>query len=699
MRFGQNSVIPMSARSEGSRRIPSDLTTPAPTPGVDDSPYIHYAINQLTRDGEYSSLARQDSVDDYPANRLVWDDGLGCFIRAPDSPRQTPVQPPERPVQPSVEPESFIPVDAPEESLLYPPLNFVPVVLRWWALLGIILCSLLMIAGIVFCNVWSQRNQGLWDWDGESGPRYFVFQFLPQIPAAFIIIWTFVIQAAVYRTIPFVIMASEKQQDGVIQNLPILCKNFVLPDLSHFRYGEPGIWVALFVIWLSNWMAMPLLSCLFQPQWYTIDGVGLWRWTSVQAIGWTLVAIYGLLTIGFVIITARYARSWTGLMWDPTSLADLISIIQRSNILHNFEYSEMFADVGKYIGLKPLRLGYWTISNRHEIFYGIGEENAEVTNPSLHQAKKNGMQPLSTVSFDLERRSSLADDLFEQNLFSQSARYRWTPWFLRKTVVVAWTVTIFGLFIAFLLVSFIQGAIEGGFPPRLPTKPDSGAFSSSNFLYSFIPSLIGTALFLLWQPIDVSFRALQPFATLSDPNGSPASKSLLLAYPSTLPIETTIHAFLNKHYKLAWISLTSLLSSTIPILSGGIFIALWSPPESSILIKTHMPAFYALIAFCALYTVSFLVVFPNRTRYLPHDISTLADLTSFLYQSPLLSDKILREPRSKTDLITRLVIAPPGDREYPVYAFGVYIGRDGKEHLGVDRLRRPGRPDMLFTTG
>lgn len=694
----------MSPRSDtGNRRIPSECTTPAATPGMDDSPYIHYAINQLTRNGEYSSLRRQDSVasDDYPTSRVAWDDELGCFIRAPDSPRATPVQqpPPERPVQPSVEPETFIPVDAPEQSLLYPPLDFVPVVLRWWSLMGIILCSLLMIAGIVFCNVWSRRHNGLWGWDGESGPRYFVFQFLAQIPAAIIIIWTFVIQAAVYRTMPFAIMASERQQDRVMQKLPILSRNFILPDFSHFCYGEPAIGISLFTIWLSNLMTMPLLSCLFQPKWYEINGDGMWQWTSVQAVGWTLVAIYGLFTIGLIMIMIRYARSWSGLMWDPTSIADLISIVQRSNILHEFEYSEVFADVGRYLNPKALRLGYWTISNRYDIFYGIGEENAGVGNPSLHQAKKSGMQPLSTVSFDLERRSSIADDLFEQNLYSQSARYRWTPWFLRKTVVVAWTVTIFGLYIAFLLVSFIQGAIESGFSPRLPTLPNTGAFSSSNFLYSFIPSLIGTVLFLSWQPVDVYFRALQPFATLSSPNGVSAEKSILLAYPSCLPFETTALAFLNGHYKVAWISLMSVVSVAIPILSGGIFIALWSPPNNGIRIITLMPAFYALIAFCALYTVSLLFIWPGRHRYLPHSISTLADLTSFLYQSPLLSDKILREPRSRTDLITRLVTAPPGNREYPTYGFGIYIGRDGKEHLGIDRFHRPGRPDMLITTG
>lgn len=697
----------MSPRSDSSnRRVPSEYTTPAPTPGVDDSPYIQFAINQLTEGGESPTLGRENSVvsHNYPTDHLVWDEGLGYFIRSPGSSPATPVQqqqsPPERPPQPSVDPESFLPVDSPDESLLYPPLDFVPVVLRTWALLAMIFCCLLMIAGIVFCNVWSHRHEGLWDWDRESGSRYFVFQFLPQILAAIIIIWTFVIQAAVYRTIPFSIMASERQLDRVMHKLPIVPQNFVFPDLSHFRYGEPAIGFALFVIWLSNWITMPLVSCLFQAKWYTIDEEGLWRWTSVQAVGWTLVAVYGLLTIGIIILMVRYAFSWSGLMWDPTSLADLISIIQRSNTLRDFEFSEMFADVGTYLTPRKLRLGYWRLSNRLDLFYGIGETNTPVGNPSLHQPKST-VQPqgLSMVSFDLERRSSFGEDVFEQLLYSRSARYRWTPWFLRRTVVVAWTVTIFGLFIAFILVSFIQHAIKEGFPPRLPTMPNTGAFSSSNFLYSFIPCLIGTALFLLWQPVDVYFRAVQPFAILSAPTGATPEKSLLLSYQSNLPFEVSAQAFLNGHYKVAWISLMSVISIAIPILSGGVFMALFVPSHSEIRIATLMPAFYALIAFFALYTVSFLCIWPGRRRYLSHSINTLADITSFLYQSPLLSDKILREPRSKTDLITRLVIAPPGEREYPLYGFGIYIGRDGREHLGIDRFQRPGRPDMLITTG
>ena len=698
-------MAPSEGRSEGDgRNVPGEYPRTAPTPGVDDSPYIHFAINQLTRidDGAESRGGSSVLSDEYSTDRPVWDEGLGYFIRSPLRFQTQTAQPraPERPEK-SPEPESFVAVDPPEESLLYPPLDYVPVALRWWSLAAVTLCSLLMIAGVAFCNVWS-RDGGLWDYDGLGGSRYFVFQFLPQILAAVIIIWTFVIQAAVYRTIPFVMMASDRRPDQVLQGLPLRPRNFVLPDLSHFRHGETLVGIALFGIWLSNVFAMPLLSCFFQAQWNVVDGQGKWRWASVQAVGWTLVSIYAVQVIGVILLLFRFARVWSGLMWDPTCLADLISIIQRSNILHDFEKSEILPSVSESMDPRALRLGYWQISSRPDIFYGLGEQDAPVRTPSLHETeKKREKQPraLSRVAFDVERQDVYGKSVFERSLYQPSARYRWVTWFLRVPAVVTWTAIVFALFIAFVTVSFVHDALQNGFNPRLPTLPNMDAFSSSSFLYRFIPSLIGTVLFLLWQPIDVYFRASQPFASLSAPSGAPAERSLLLSYTSNLPCEVTISALLKGHYQVAWISFMSIVSIAIPILAGGIFMALWYPSHEEVRIATLMPAFSALIAFCALYALSFLCIWPGRHRCLPHSIDTLADLTSFLYQSPLLSDKLLRQPRSKTDLVTRLVIAPPGEREEPMYGFGVFVGRDGKEHLGIDRFHRPGRADMLITTG
>ncbi|KAL3464312.1 hypothetical protein BJX64DRAFT_254692 [Aspergillus heterothallicus] len=673
-----------------------------PTPGMDDSPYIRFAISQLTRGGEDGNNRRssESGSESTPTGHLLWDGNLGHFVRTATPPTQQQQLPPERSPQDSVDPEAFVPVnDPPEGNLIYPPLDYVPIALRPWALGVILFWVLLMIAGIAFSNVWSHDNEGFWGYNGRSGARYFVVQFLPQILGVIITFATFVVQAAVYRVMPFVIMGSERPLGKVLQGLPIVPKNFLIPDLSHIIHGEVLVGFSLFTIWLSNVSAVPLLGCLYQVKWAVIDGEGGWRWAAVQAVGWTLVAVYGLLAIGLTILMLRFLRTWSGLMWDPVCLADLITLIQRSNMLPDFDYSETAPDVRETLRSRVLRLGYWQLSKgRHqEIFYGIGETGGTVGNPSLHIVAKNRREHLSKVSFDAEKHAGSGDD-DSHNIYSPIVRYRWAPWFLRKPFAIAWTVIIGGLFIAFVVVSFVNNAVEDGFLPRLSTRPSSNAFSSSNFLFSFIPALIGNFLFLAWQHIDVTFRALQPYVMLSSPKGTSAEQSLLLAYPSLLPFEVTVTALLNKHYKVAWISFMSVVSSALPILAGGVFIAL-TYPENEIRVTPLMPAFYAIVVFCGLYMASFLTIWLGRYRYLPHDISTLAEQMSFLYQSPLLSDKLLREPRSKTDLVTRLVIAPPGDQEYPKYGFGVYVGRDGREHLGIDRYSRPGRADMLITTG
>ncbi|KAL4778681.1 hypothetical protein BJX76DRAFT_352423 [Aspergillus varians] len=638
-----------------------------PTPGTDDSPYIRFAINQLTREEEEPSRRSSESGRGLiPAERLVWDGSLGHFVRAvtPAAQQQLPR---ERSPQISVDPEAFVAVEPPEGNLVHPLLDFVPVVLRPWAMALAIVCVLLMIAGIAFSNVWSQDHEGIWGYNGRSGVRYFVVEFLPQLLGILISILTFVIQAAVYRVMPFAIMGTERPYTKVLKGLSTVPKNFLLPDFSHFIHGEPLVGFSIFTIWLSNFFAVPLLSCFFQVKWFVTDGEGSWRWAAVITVGWALIAVYGLLAIGLFALMLRFIRTWSGLMWDPVCIADLITLIQRSNVLPDFEYTETATDVGEALKPRRLRLGYWQLSRgKHpEMFYGIGEVGGTVGNPSLHVAK-NRREQLLKVSFDAQKQNASGD------LYLPTVRYRWTPWFLRRIAVGVWTVIICALFVAFVVVSFVRNGIKEGFPPHLPTLPSSSAFSSSNFLYSFIPALIGNLLFLAWQHIDFYFRALQPYLTLSSPEGAPAEQSLLLAYPSLLPLQVTITAIVNKHYRVAWVSLISVISGGIPILAGGVFIAL-TYPEDEIKISSLMPAFYAIVGFCAVYMISFLFIWPGRRRYLPHDISTLADQISFLYQSPLLSDKLLREPRSKTDLVTRLVITPPGDKDYPKYGFGIYV--------------------------
>ncbi|KAL9102491.1 MAG: hypothetical protein Q9163_002356 [Psora crenata] len=425
-------------------------------------------------------------------------------------------------------------------------------------------------------------------------------------------------------------------------------------------------------------------------RYYTNDKI--WRWTTVQPIAWLLFALYVLLILGLCALFFRFRRGETGLKWDPTSLADIITIFHRSNILDDFEGSEV-QNKSMARSPKDVRLGYWRDSkHENETFYCLGDENAPIRRYSLERGK---MRPIKDhPPLDIEGQKS-AYNALRSDIHNPSLRYRWVPWFLKDTFVVAWIVITFVLLIAFLVASFVNDAVERGFPPQLSSPTGRDGFSPADFLYSFIPSLLGMILFLAWQPIDTYFRALQPFASLAERHGTCADKSLLLDYTACLPLEASFKALVNGHYRVAWISLLGIMSIALPILAGGIFTAQFVPSDQEVLMVASMPGYKALVVFLVIYVLSFLATFPRRKRYLPHDISTLAEIVSFFYQSPLLAEATFREPRSKIDLVTKLLSSPVQEKISPRFAFGVYMGRDGREHLGIDRWERPGYGEML----
>ncbi|KAL1954885.1 hypothetical protein VTO42DRAFT_474 [Malbranchea cinnamomea] len=686
---------PGQANSNGRSRDPvveRGSDSGSPSPGVDDTPFIRFAIDQLTRDEEVTGSGRQGSVVsvDYPVERIVPEEVAGYRSTSQDRETREPRSSWRRD---SVTPEFLIPLDPPEGDTAHPPLNFTPIVLQPASLGILIVLCLAMMAGLVFCNVWSQRHDGLWAYDGFGGSRYFVFQFLPQILAAIVIIWTFVVQAAVYRVAPLSIIAKPQPNPQTLQNLPMTPKNFLLPDTSHFRHGEPMVGVCLCVMWLSNFFAIPLQSCLFQVRWFGTVSDGGFKWTSVEGVAWALFSLYALLTASLLTLMIRFGWGVSGLLWDPVSIADVIPLIQRSNVLSEFDRSEVSVHVERYIPLQSVRLGYWRDANHPGIIYGIGKEGISSGPASSGESQGPSRDSNPPADTDLENQCLNSKGSFEKTIHSPFSRYRWAPWFLRDTFVVAWIVIVSVLTIAFVVVSFVKRPLEKGFWPLLPTLPTNGGFSSSNFLYSFIPSLIGTFLFLAWQPIDVYFRSVQSFADLSSPNGATAENGLLLSYNACLPFEVTIRALIAGHYKVAYISFVSIGSSATPVLAGGIFLA--QSYSDGIRMSTYLPAYYTLMGFTIAYALSFFIIWPRRKRYLPHPLLTYADIISFLYQSPLLSDAVFRDPKTKADLVSGAVVAIPGEGETARYGFGLYRGRDGREHLGIDRLARQGRPEMM----
>ena len=584
-------------------------------------------------------------------------------------------------------------------------LGYKPRPLRLLNLGLFLLVCVLFLAGLIFSNVYASQNHGLYDYNGYTTATYFVFQYLPQLLGLSLILWRYTIEAAVYRAAPYFSMSNARSQDRILQDFRIVPANFLLPDLRWFRLREPLLGICFVVFWLSN-ITIPFLSCLYQTQWITNDGPARWRWTTAQDVGWTLLAIYVTLTLAVAYCTFRFWRAHSGLMWDPTSLADTIVLFSRSNVAQYFERTEVVENVRPNIPAMSLMLGYWTTSGRPDVFYAVGGDNALVKRISLEGAPVLEKEPGSQdSSFDVERQRYSYDSSFTRNIHSPFTRYRWVPWFLRDKAIIAWIVIAVGLLVAFLVVSFVNNAVVNGFQPLLPSLTSTGGFSSSNFLYSFIPSLLGMIMFLIWQSIDTFFRAAQPFANLARTAGASAERSLLLSYQASPPLWVTVEAVFNRDSKVAITSLVSVLSGLIPVLAGGVFTAQMFQGTGDVVMRASMPGYIALCVLVAIYALSFTTIFPTRARYLPHSVETIADQLSFLYASPLMSE--LWNLRTKADLVGRLVGAPVGltgdwreaRSSRGRYAFGVFLGRDGKEHMGIDRLHRPGSGEMLVTTG
>ncbi|KAH7078572.1 hypothetical protein FB567DRAFT_631895 [Paraphoma chrysanthemicola] len=764
-------------------RAEMDAESNATTPGQDTTPYIRFAIDQLTRDEEvrgsrvYPQPERPiEEEEDYPVERIVSDDGLGYMAqdqatqqrmsqhqplrherrtstierkpvpmpmgvpRAHQPQTQYPTQQypaqesyPQQPPSPRGAQRDVFVANSPAHSSLH----FLPAILRpVWLGLFIFIC-MLMLAGLIFTGVYSNRSGGigLWDYGTFGDGRYFVFEYLPTLLGMVIFLWLIQVQTALQRIMPFISMASNsfhRRSEAVF--LRLYPMQFLLPNTQHFRAGHRRVGACYIIFWLFSW-TIPLLASAFNVR-YDLDR-SVWRWVAVQGVIWTVVALYILLIIALVVLLLFLIRNETGLKWDPRSLADIIALLERSNIMADYNGSETFEKADWHlVANRADRIGYWTTTKRpNDVFYGIGEEGGEIRRFSVEQGRIREKGP--EREYPDTTHGDQNDFSIRMDIRSPGVRLRYLPWYLRDTSVIAWIVIAFVLLIAFFVVSFVNSAVRFGFLPQVFARTNAGGFSASNFLYSFIPALIGQFLFLALLSLDYSLRVLQPYISLSSPGGATAETSLLVDYACRLPLSVTLSAMENKHFQTAILSLVSLTSISIPVLAGGCFWTQYYDNESVVRVSADLPGYYALCFFLALYTLSLLALIPGRRRAaLPHRSNTLAETISWVYQSPILTDRAFARPQTKPELVARLMgtnymertwsrslvnlVRPSRDNmrgDSPTdpalaekkrvgrkdkreardsttdpwairYGFGIHVGRDGLEHLGIDRVRR-----------
>jgi len=467
--------------------------------------------------------------------------------------------------------------------------------------------------------------------------------------------------------------------------LGLFSRSLLYPNLD----GAMPLKIANSFFWLSVF-TIPLQSCLFSV--IIVDDV--WRWATVQAIAWTLVGVYIFIFVGAVITGLFFFRRTTGLMWDPRSLADIIALLPRSNCLREYSGTDIMQnkeEIRHKLSQRSDRLGYWrTPGSNQGLFYCIGEEGTSIRQYTLESGRIEEKTGVQDRSMDVEKAAVL---------YNTNTRFRYLPWFLRDTFIVFWCVTAFIFLLAMFVVSFLPAtALRKGFSPLVGVLPNAACFSPANFLYSFVPSLIGIFLYIFYQPLDMAIRKLQPWVELSKAEGTTADRSLLLDYPAALPFQCTITALRLGHYRVATTSSLSFLFIILPIAAGGLFFPL-TVADGTVRMIPNLSALYVILAILILYLIGLLVLIPGRySMQLPHGVDCLAEILSFLWSSQVLDDAAFRAPRSKVDLVTRLM-AKKAKGDLNKYAFGIYQGRNGRESLGIERLGRRGSQEVMVLTG
>lgn len=629
-------------------------------------------------------------------------------------------------------------------------MTFLPGILRPLSLLIYIVLLTLFLTALLFSAIWSRVHTSLWDYGTFGDGRYFVFQYLPTLIGMVLLLWLFEIEIAVYRIAPFIALASDSPASRSYGPLlPMYPSGFALPTLVHLKAGQPIIGGFLKISWFSLF-TIPLLASSFNV--YFRGSPGRWVWIATQGTIWAAIVLYIFLIGAIISLLIFLRRRKTGLKWDATSLADLIVLLERSNgldVYAGYNLNGNPEELRARLAERGDSLGYWhTTSRPNEIFQTLGAPNQPTRHYSLEAGQlrekpvQSGHSTYPPFAPQDQRFSHGTQNSSTPVLSPSSASSPrpQLPWFLRPTYTTLWLLTSLLLCLAFLVISYLPStAIRSGFLPSLPASVNAAGFSATNFLYSFLPALLGLLCLLLWTPFDHTLRRLQPYAALagSGPSGALAERSLLLSYTADAPLAVTAKALSGKDWRVAATSFSTLIAATLPVLAGGVFWALFDVDEQRIRVYGHMPAFHALSVFVVLYALSYALLFSGRKRALPVHGTSLADVAGLVAQSRLLTDSAFRSPATKTALVTRLLSAPDagrislrdaGDKEEREqvgskvsvkdglrgfgqarqaavqgmgvleegrYALGRYVGRDGREWVGVDRVNRVGGPEMV----
>ncbi|KAF1997720.1 hypothetical protein P154DRAFT_524588 [Amniculicola lignicola CBS 123094] len=560
-------------------------------------------------------------------------------------------------------------------------LDFMPTMLRAWALGAVMVFNLIVLALLLY--LWLR---GSLEFTNPWG--YLIVQIVPPIIGTITASLWRSIAVNISRVMPYILAASPS---GAILGKSILGSYFPGLSLRNALQTRNGL---LVFVWILDFLSATLLS--FKAS--LLNTYDYRSFIQVIVTPWSLYALIGVYIFMVVVliwlIIFLQRNTHTGLRWDPVSLADHVALFRKSDFLQRFEGTDI-ADrdsMMERLWSDRIKLGYWRVTRpsqpeRVEIWHGFakfekkepvlkGKGAAKSQSKTSHQV--NRVQTTSVQATCRPTEQPIETKEYSTIQVSKT-RYYDIAFNLEHKAAYAWMVFTV-LLIALLITALALGMADG--------IETSISYGWSTVVFQVIITFMTIMYTWFWQDVDTFTRTMQPFRRMYKP--LPASENLLLEYSCLPPGVVTYVAFQNEHWKVAWTSIISLLQRLLPILCGASTTVVPAANDGRI-IYASKPLFITMIIWlsCYFFLIPYEVFSDGVLKHLPRGYSSIADLVSWIYASKILRaeagepfDVPVEKPRNERWYMeTRLRLKENEDgKDFHKYCFGLY---ESVDHPGI----------------
>lgn len=341
-----------------------------------------------------------------------------------------------------------------------------------------------------------------------------------------------------------------------------------------------------------------------------------------------------------------------------------------------------------------VRLGYWRHRSTQSIWHGLAciptcPDSEDWADYKRLQAQIRRIIIDDTNSDKAEKETPL--DFHPKHVHNpEKYRYRHVISVLND-LPSAFYASILVVVIALSIVGLIDRRVQDGFNSTFAaytfntTDPTLGARGNLklSLLYNSLPALVMTIYAVLWMSADLFYRITEPFAGMNE--AVTASLTILLDYPTCAPGLVSLKAAMNGHWRVALFSILSLVATVSPIIAQGVFVA--TPTATGCYMSIEPLNFWVCFVILVIYLFSLPMARPTPGYRLPRPVRTITDVLSYCYASRVLDD---RGPDGKPIFSAQEIDDERVHLESRIhlakkrYEFGLYLGKDGKRHMGFD---------------